>query len=196
MSVTDTPTKSWSDPDSLLGPILVGAHEVGGHFLYPGAALRAAAGSIPDTATHARAVWRKQQHPRTRKVLVQAGGQARPFLHRVQLVEVGENEPTPIPLGHLLWSVGLTELGPDVAVLGPGVQGFILEVGFTRVASARLASARVPASEARLVAALQLALLRHLWVEYMRAYDPELIVMGGQTRFEESWWRALPEPKK
>lgn len=42
-----------------------------------------------------------------------------------------------------------------------------------------------------LVGGLHLALLRHLWVENVRAHDPDLVVIGGQTHFDDSWWRPL-----
>ncbi len=53
-------------------------------------------------------------------------------------------------------------------------RGSPLEVNFIKVTGKGI-----------LFAALQLTLLRHLWVEYMRTYDPDLIVMGGQPRFDD-----------
>jgi hypothetical protein len=184
MSVSEATTR-WSDPESVLAPIVVGAHEVSGYFLYPGGALRAAAGAIPPCGNQVKAVLRKATHPRIRKAVCNSGDPAKPFSYVVQLVEVGENEPRPIPLGHVLWSAGLTPLGKDVPGLGPDVEGFALEVNFIKVTG-----------KGMLFAGLQLALLRHLWVEYMRTYDPDLIVMGGQTRFDDEWWRPMPEPTK
>ena len=183
MSVSEATTR-WSDPESVLAPIVVGAHEVSGYFLYPGGALRAAAGAIPPCGNQVKAVLRKATHPRTaRPCATRAIRQSRSVMSYSS--SSGETSCRPIPLGHVLWSAGLTPLGKDVPGLGPDVEGFALEVNFIKVTG-----------KGMLFVGLQLALLRHLWVEYMRTYDPDLIVMGGQTRFEDEWWRPMPEPTK
>jgi hypothetical protein len=106
---------------------------------------------------------------------------AKPYLAVVHLSEVADDAPPTVPFGHLLWSVGLNRLkdGSAAPVIGPGITTWCLEVSLSKIAGGYLAGG------------LHLALLRHLWVEFMRAYDPDLIVVGGQTRFDDSWWRPL-----
>ena len=175
---------NWSDSDSLLAPIIIGAHNVGDYAYYVTGALQAAAECIPPTSIQVKAVLRKQQHVRTRKSMFSSGEKVKPYASVVHLVEVADNEPMPVPAGHLLWSVGMCLLaaGAGAPIISPDIHCLSLEVTFSKV------------SRGLLIGSPQLALLRHLWVEFMRAYDPDLIVVGGQTRFHEEWWRPNAAP--
>jgi hypothetical protein len=169
-------TPEWNDPDSVLGPLIVGVATSS----YALGALQAAKECLPQTGTSVKAAFKKQRS-RVRKAMYLSGDNAKPYLAVVHLSEVADDAPPMVPFGHLLWSVGLYHLkdGSAAPVIGPGVTTWCLEVSLSKVAGGYLAGG------------LHLALLRHLWVEFMRAYDPDLIVVGGQTRFDDSWWRPL-----
>jgi hypothetical protein len=174
-------TLEWNDPDSLLAPLIVGVAKSSFAF----GALQAAHECLPRTGTSVKAAFKKQR-PRVRKSMYLSGDSAKPYNAVVHLIEVADDAPPMVPFGHLLWSVGLYNLkdGSAAPVIGPDVETMLLEVSLSKVNGGYLAGG------------LHLALLRHLWIEFMRAYDPELTVVGGQTRFDDSWWRPLATPTK
>ena len=92
----------------------MGAHEVSGYFLYPGGALRAA-GALSLRGEPGQGGSAQGDTPVDPQGRVQLGRSGKAVqLCRTAAVEVGENELRPIPLGHVLWSAGLTPLGKDV----------------------------------------------------------------------------------
>ena len=61
--------------------------------------------------------------------------------------------------------------------------------------SAMLQVNRFRLSKGNLEGAPQLALLRHLWAENVKAASPDAIVFGGQHDWDDAWWtESLPAP--
>jgi hypothetical protein len=181
-------TTEWHDPDSLLAPLVIGAHKTQAtddpaHYVY--GALQAARGCLPETGTATKAAFRKER-PLVRKAMYLSGDNAKPYRATVNLVQVPDNATGSVAFGHVLWTAGLYALkdGSATPAIPADVKTFVLEISLTKVAGGYISGG------------LHLALLRHLWVEFMRAHNPELIVLGGQTRFEDGWWRPSVQSVK
>jgi hypothetical protein len=171
-------TTEWQDPDSLLAPLIIGAHRIEDRTPYVYGALQAVTNCLPETGSGVKAVFHKQRS-RVRRSMYVSGEQAKPYSAALHCNQVAEDFTGSVPFGHRLWSVGLYEFkdGTAAPAIGPELNVFCLEVSLAKVVGGYIAGG------------LHLALARHLWVEFMRAYDPALVVFGGQTRFEDSWWR-------
>jgi hypothetical protein len=76
------------------------------------------------------------------------------------------------------WQVGLYKVvsGGIGEGLPQGELCFALELIWTRIVS------NAPQG------IIQLALLRHLWIENLKTYDPKIIVLGHGHDFDEEWW--------
>jgi hypothetical protein len=181
--------EAWDEPDSLLAPLIVGVHkDEDDNAYFVSRTLYGAFQSIP-TTTIQRLIKEPMKIKQTQKTYGQSmvwlmGDAAKPYLRRVRLVQVPPGQaPTKVGQGLVVWEVGYLQLNDGVAepAIGKDLIAVILEV------------TTFQAQGGVVLGAPQLALLRHLWVEGMRSYDPDLVVVGGQTRFEEHWWRSADE---
>jgi len=86
------------------------------------------------------------------------------------------------PFSLALWELGIRLLQPSPYEEIVPAQETVVRADVTRY---ELKGAAV-------VAAPQLALVRHLLVESYRALDPDIAVVGGQHGWQPEWWRDLP----
>lgn len=173
--------KAWNAPDSITAPLLVGLPEV------PGATgvtvlLMQAANSLPQmpiTYEVKKNAFKASYPVFSRTMGMFVGEAASPYMARIRLVDVSPDEsPLTEKLSLVCWEVGLILL--DAGAASPAITG-VHRVGMLDVTRFQLQSST-------LVAAPQLALLRHLWVSLVLEEYPGAMVMGGQHRWEDSWW--------
>ncbi|RLV51108.1 hypothetical protein D9V37_04090 [Nocardioides mangrovicus] len=153
-----------------------------------GNALIAAAAAVPPTYEPARyrrpgliSSWRDDGY-RTYLVHTATGEQAGAF----QVLCGFYVKPGPLahragaqPVEH--WCVGLRVFAADpFGSFGEGIS----RVGV-------LETVRVRIGAHGFEGAVELALLRHTWLATLRSAHPELVVHGGQDRWEDAWVRPL-----
>lgn len=176
--------EAWREPRSLFAPLIVGADLSAAGAPGFGNALLAAASSVPETAVpyHVKqpGKFRREAQSRPRTTATGTGDAASPYAVRVRLVDVPPGSTAgSAPLACRQWEVGLRVMKRGTAT--PAIRD-TLDVGFLELSMYRL-------SGDGLRGGAQLALLRHLWVQALRAAGPELIVVGGQDDWSDGWWR-------
>jgi hypothetical protein len=179
----------WQEPDSIVAPLVVGIHpDVDKRAPHVEYTLYGTHRSIPPTSV-VRLVKQPRQVKRTevtysRQTQWVEGDGAKPYIFRVRLIDIAPGvQPNQVSPSLRIWEVGLVTAarGAAAPAIGDDLITVVLEVSNFVVA------------QGVVLGAPQLALFRHLWIETLRTYDPDLVVAGGQTRFEPHWWRSRAE---
>ena len=175
--------EAWREPRSLFAPLIVGADLSAESAPTFGNALLAAAASIPAVMVPYEVKrpgkFKRSEETRPRTLVSITGKPALPYQVRIRLVDIPPGmAAVAAPLACRIWEVGMRVLGKGMA--GPAVTAG-LNVGFMELAMYQL-------SQGGLGGGAQLALLRHLWALTLRAADPDLVVVGGQDAWSDSWW--------
>ncbi|MDQ1306870.1 MAG: hypothetical protein QG671_2702 [Actinomycetota bacterium] len=138
---------------------------------------------LPVTYIVKKNVFSVSQPVFTRTTAVFIGEAAAPYTARIRLVDVspGGSPHTERP-SLVCWEVGLIPL--DAGSASPAITGdhqlVMLDVR------------RFQLQRSTIVAAPQLALLRHLWVSRVLEEYPGASGIGGQHRWEDAWWNEIP----
>jgi hypothetical protein len=173
----------WSDPDSVFAPLIIGTMpDEKGKVSHLGYALRAAMGSVPPVRNVIKAGLRGKLVSVTRKTALRQGEKINPYLVGAQLYETRSLVEKPDTIRQeVVWEVGLMGIPSEAAPsqISSDLSCYALELTHLKVTGNRPQGL------------LQLALLRNLWVDNLRAREPGLVVFGGMHRFNEVWWQLM-----
>jgi len=169
----------WDAPDSIFAPIIAGVPP-GTRWSGFGNALIAARQSVPKAAVgyNVRRGLKTTHEKRDRTLISQSGDAAKPFTYRIYLIDLPRDRQLTSATVGRLWEVGMTWLKDGLCT--PAVPADY-DTAMLQVNKFRL-------SKGSLEGAPQLALLRHLWAESVRAASPDAVVFGGQHHWEDAWW--------
>ncbi|MEU6553248.1 hypothetical protein ABZ915_23640 [Streptomyces sp. NPDC046915] len=172
--------EAWRAPESLLAPLIVGcsAHRMDLEWIAD--AFDTACRCLPDVEAHltqGNFKGKRSAAVLTALMVTSPGGDAA-CLRRVRWALCAEGEDLAQSGRRWWWEVALMAL-PHGAVQ-PAIPA-------DRV-PALCEVTRFSLYEGKVRGAQQLALLRHLWTGTLRSRDPELIVLGGQDRWDPGWW--------
>lgn len=176
--------KPWNAPDNILAPLIVGANPdlvTTDDVVF---AAEAAMMGVPafravfSTTTAGVSHHRQPGHIGIAQI---TGDDAKPYARRYRLV-LGTQAQKP---GQALdiWSWELALFLPKSGMLAPAVPA-----GQT---AALLQATMLTAQEGMIRGVLQMALMRHLWIDTLRSRDPELTVLGGQHEWNPAWDRLV-----
>lgn len=169
----------WDASDSIFAPIIA-AVPPGTTWSGFTNALYAAQESVPTAfvAYTMRKGFKSSLEKRERRIISRGSSEGSAFSERLFLIDVPQDRKLANTFSGQLWEVGLTVLrnGLCTPAVPDDYTTALLQVNGFRL------------SKGTLEGAPQLALLRHLWAESVRAASPNAIVFGGQTHWHDTWW--------
>lgn len=164
---------------SILSPVLVGLHDRDRVRERAEVALLGAAAGVPTTLPTLRVVFQGQRKPQNvvhRRTVCVGNDAAGNRVFR--LCDLREGEQPSSGWDHWRWQVSTRVAEHDPH--DPGLEGVEATI-LPEVSHFRLSGGQVDSAP-------QLALLRHLAVEGLRALDPGCQVVGGQHDWDGRWW--------
>jgi len=178
----------WRRNDSLLSPLFIGLKSEPTNQEAVLGWIHAALESVPPTKgtrTFRRPLSIKSEtEPITRRVEGFLKKDRKPLENYVQFISRGPATDDPkTRYFDLIWTVGFLWLkaGLCAPAIDPSFDILCLEVEFVKISGGRIQGAS------------QLALFRHLTIEFIRSTNPDLVIIGGQDRFDENWWLSQAE---
>ena len=180
--------RPWTAPDNVLAPLIVGANPdlvAGDDVVY---ALEAAMMGVPAF----RAVFSTMtagvshhQHAGHIGIAQLTDDKAKPYIRRYRLV-LGTGTQKPTQAAEAWWWELVLHL-PKSAMLAPAVPA--------EQTAAMLQVTMLASHQGAIRGLLQMALMRHLWIDTLRNRDPGLTVLGGQHAWNPEWDRLVrPAP--
>jgi hypothetical protein len=172
-------TEAIQDSQSLLAPILVGYKSPIASKELVAIVATACAAVPPVTVMRKRMVGRKAvAAPHARGVSDFHVKEGDTYRLITRCLDVASDETARDAFGRWVWEVGLFAFkeGSNPAPIPESHQAVRVDVTRFRIQNKGV------------IAAQQLALFRHMFVESIRALDPAALVIGGQRDWQPEWW--------
>jgi hypothetical protein len=179
--------KPWNAPDNILAPLMVGADPdlvTGADTVY---ALEAAARGVPASSavfSTSTAGFSHHKHPGHIGIAQIAGDKAKPYIRRYRLVLGTEGRNPQQAAESWWWELALYL--PKNGLLAPAIP--------EEQTVALLQATSFCVHQGTIRGLIQMALMRHLWIDTLRSLDPALTVFGGQHEWDPAWDRLLLLP--
>jgi hypothetical protein len=168
------------EDDSFLSPLFVGFHPPREGFGTAKDAFMKACNAVPPVqSSRKRMVGRRQSvsDPYTREVICYAGV-PNETLSRARCVDRAPTETGTDAAARWQWEASLTEMkkGVFAPTIPEDLSVFVVEITRFRLSRGVVRNAA------------QLALLRSLFIQFLRVHDPEVLVVGGQREWRPTMW--------